>query len=429
VAEVPSPEAPTVDVPAASPAPTLTESVLASPPDAVPGIVEVGIGGVTPATDGGDFDAAAAMAPFDETEAEDHTAGEKPGMAGFAARLALASGVAKAADEPARRPARPAASEPAPDLQEKAAAQTSGLLDQFRPAPEPAPAIEPKAVATASPVVEPEIVAAVDAEPDVLPEAPAVAEAPAADVAEPRAVHPARVAAAAVVASEPEVAAEPEAVAEPVVTEPEAVAEPVVVAEPEAAAEPAIAEPEAVEPEAVAVVPEAVAASVIVEPAVVAEPEIAVVPEAAEAEPPDESLAAAASVEPPAAPETPAAPEPPAPAPVVDDVVRQPVWQMVAPDTGEAPIDTPPPASPEPQWPARPEWPTAGNSAGLPFLGRPAAAQGGLEALWAESTREVVAAPTASGRPAGVVQPCVSCGLSLSANARFCRRCGTAQGG
>ena len=29
----------------------------------------------------------------------------------------------------------------------------------------------------------------------------------------------------------------------------------------------------------------------------------------------------------------------------------------------------------------------------------------------------------------GVVQPCVSCGLSLSATARFCRRCGTAQAG
>ena len=113
---------------------------------------------------------------------------------------------------------------------------------------------------------------------------------------------------------------------------------------------------------------------------------------------------------------------------------------MVAPDpTPEVPIA--PPASPsttipaaatardpnaEPQWPTRPEWLGSTASPGLPFLNRPAAAQGGIEALWAESAREVVA-PAKSGRGAGGIQPCVSCGLSLSANARFCRRCGTPQ--
>jgi hypothetical protein len=128
-------------------------------------------------------------------------------------------------------------------------------------------------------------------------------------------------------------------------------------------------------------------------------------------------------------------------APVVDDVVPQPMWHMVAP---EAASDTPtiqPPVGPstslpaatnganrsEPQWPTRP---VGGISRGLPFLGRPAAPQGGVEALWAESAREVVATPAAPGKAvAGAVQPCVSCGLSLSATARFCRRCGTAQGG
>ena len=66
-------------------------------------------------------------------------------------------------------------------------------------------------------------------------------------------------------------------------------------------------------------------------------------------------------------------------------------------------------------------------SVGLPFLGRPAAPQGGLDALWAESNRAV--ADRSVAKPAGGVQPCVSCGLSLSATARFCRRCGTAQPG
>jgi hypothetical protein len=54
-----------------------------------------------------------------------------------------------------------------------------------------------------------------------------------------------------------------------------------------------------------------------------------------------------------------------------------------------------------------------------------------MEALWAESAREV-ANPTlpagAAAKVAGGVQPCVSCGLSLSGTARFCRRCGTRQG-
>jgi hypothetical protein len=130
------------------------------------------------------------------------------------------------------------------------------------------------------------------------------------------------------------------------------------------------------------------------------------------------------------------------PTPVVDDVVAQPVWQMVAPDPGaEAPVGRPsvPPTTPtapsaampsaEPQWPTRPHTPATPPAAGLPFLGGPTAPQGGLGALWAESSREVVSTPSNPGRAVGVVQPCVSCGLSLSATARFCRRCGTPQGG
>jgi len=53
----------------------------------------------------------------------------------------------------------------------------------------------------------------------------------------------------------------------------------------------------------------------------------------------------------------------------------------------------------------------------------------GDDALWAASTREVLGpAGGAAEAPAAGVQPCSSCGLSLSANARFCRRCGTRQG-
>lgn len=138
--------------------------------------------------------------------------------------------------------------------------------------------------------------------------------------------------------------------------------------------------------------------------------------------------------------DAPATPAPPA------DRVEQPTWRIVAPDAG-APgeagphADVPAPAiaaSAEPQWPAQPEWPShASSSAGLPFLGRPAAATGGIEALWAESAREVASVPTSgpaalaplgAAKAAGGVQPCVSCGLSLSATARFCRRCGSRQG-
>jgi hypothetical protein len=127
------------------------------------------------------------------------------------------------------------------------------------------------------------------------------------------------------------------------------------------------------------------------------------------------------------------------------DVVDQPTWRITAPDPGTA-TATPPTAEPggsiplqasgaqsevptaEPQWPARAQWPAAAPAAGLPFLGRPAAGEGGIEALWAASNEELVTAAPVPGRAAtGSIQPCVSCGLSLSATARFCRRCGTLQ--
>ncbi len=133
--------------------------------------------------------------------------------------------------------------------------------------------------------------------------------------------------------------------------------------------------------------------------------------------------------------------EPPSPA--AADMVEQPTWRITAPDTDAPEAGAPArpdsgvparPAGPsvpptEPQWPIRPEWPAPQASAGLPFLGRHAQPGGGIDSLWAASNRELVTTPPTPGRSTNGILPCISCGLSLSANARFCRRCGTLQGG
>jgi len=108
-------------------------------------------------------------------------------------------------------------------------------------------------------------------------------------------------------------------------------------------------------------------------------------------------------------------------------------WTMVAPEAplvmedrvaaaqpagnGHDPTPTPPPVWPTPteapQWPtpqARPAPVAAGTSV-----------RHGTAALWVASSRDVVS------HPGSGVSACVSCGLPLSANARFCRRCGSRQ--
>lgn len=194
--------------------------------------------------------------------------------------------------------------------------------------------------------------------------------------------------------------------------------------------------------------PEAAAEAVLeAAPSAPAEPAAEVVaidvPTLVSAEPAEAHVEALADLEPEPVSAAPAVTEPPA-----ADVVEQPTWRITAPDldapaVGAPPVGTPPRADEgyplqatvpshlpaEPQWPARPEWPAPKASAGLPFLGRPAQPQGGVDSLWAASNRELVATPPAPGRSTSGIQPCVSCGLSLSANARFCRRCGTLQGG
>jgi hypothetical protein len=117
----------------------------------------------------------------------------------------------------------------------------------------------------------------------------------------------------------------------------------------------------------------------------------------------------------------------PAPA----DAIEQPTWRIVAPDATPAP---------RPDWPATPAWPSPDprvtpaasqvpGPAAAPWASRLASARPEPGSVWAASSQEVLAAPgtVAAGGPGPAVQACVSCGLSLSANARFCRRCGTRQ--
>lgn len=117
----------------------------------------------------------------------------------------------------------------------------------------------------------------------------------------------------------------------------------------------------------------------------------------------------------------------PAPAPEVAsepasvDTVTQPVWSV------------PPPPSGTPQWPTGPRWPTGiranqSASAEQPQVDALATlmSRSSTDAMWAASSREIVR-PVAPTQPVATIQPCANCGISLSATARFCRRCGTAQ--
>jgi hypothetical protein len=210
-----------------------------------------------------------------------------------------------------------------------------------------------------------------------------------AEIAEPAVTEPAAASLPEVAGPEPEALApiaEPE-VAEPVAAEPEA-AEPVaaepVAGPPVATAEPLPAEPEAAEP-------------------VAAQP-VAAEPEVAEPEPAAEPAPAATPAPPPA------------------DHVAQPTWRMVAPDGAPA------------AQPASAPWPPIGSRRTedviptAPWAARVAAARSVEAPVWDVSSRDLLAAPTSdAGRSVGV-QSCVTCGLSLSSNARFCRRCGTRQG-
>ena len=244
----------------------------------------------------------------------------------------------------------------------------------------PAPSVE--AAAAEADLAAATAEAAVDAEP----------LAQAADVAEPEAF-------AELVAEPVELAEgvpEPEALAE-LVAEPAMLAE--VVAEPEAPAE-----PEAVEAQAAAVQPAADPQT----DRLVPEPE----PVAAAA------IAPEAAPQPPVEP-APAQPSSPAPASMA------PGWLTVAPDDGAAPA-----------WPQRPTWPASTRRPleGATLAGRRMMPTSNAAALWAASAREVLETGPLADQATAVgpsvapsAQPCIGCGLPLSANARFCRRCGSRQ--
>ena len=285
-----------------------------------------------------------------------------------------------------------------------------------------------------TPEAEPVVAEAVVAEAVVAEAEPVVAEAvetPSSDEAVVDEDLPLAATAAAETAAQPE--AEPAADAEP---EPEPVAPAIAAATVVAAV---ADEPSAAEPD------HGLAAAALAGFAAGA-----VAPDRDEA--PVEPLAAAAAAPPAPEPE-PVAPEaePVAAEPARVDVVPQPTWPQPSPSRdggepvpavpdqpGSAPapwLTVAPEDSESPQWPVAPAFPTPPVRRDMPttLAGRPIVPQADPSGLWAASAREVLTGAAQAPIPvaaavAPTAQPCVSCGLSLSANARFCRRCGTRQG-
>jgi ribosomal protein L40E len=322
-----------------------------------------------------------------------------------AAAQAAETAAAQAAEAAAARAAENAPVEP--DASWVAAAVDEDPAAAETPA-EPVQAVEPEPVAAEAPQEPPHLhVVAWDED--------------AALELEPEPV-------AAEIEPEPEPVAaeiEPEPVAAEIEPEPEPVAAEI---EPEPVA--AEVEPEP-EPVAAEIEPEPVAAEIEAEPEPVAaevEPE----PVAAEIEP--EPVAAASEVEPEAEP---VAPTPIAPliTPVSETILQFPT-RPVQPEVAQ-------PAAAEDETPEvaarRAQLDSLGLDGGpteadmpavLPYRSRGAAVTSAELAMraaagqrfWEASAREVAGAVGNVG-----VQNCSECGLSLSANARFCRRCGTRQ--
>jgi hypothetical protein len=221
---------------------------------------------------------------------------------------------------------------------------------------------------------------------------------------------------------------------EPIVSEPEVFA----AAEPEPVAAEVEPEPVAAEAE-----PEPVAAEVEPEPQLIAEAEPE--PVAAELEPEPEPVAAELEPEPePVAAELEPEPEATPPrriTPISDTILDFPTRRSIEPTRVEderaaAIADTPELAARRAQLdllglgdPG--QGPVAADREQIPYrsrgapvsqaeLARLASLTGG--SFWEASAREVASAAGHVG-----VQSCGQCGLSLSANARFCRRCGTRQ--
>lgn len=161
--------------------------------------------------------------------------------------------------------------------------------------------------------------------------------------------------------------------------------------------------------------------------------EVAEAPQERGSEAQPEGLIVARPQPEPASPtELPAEPVVPEPEPLVATTARteRPAWPTrIGPSTRDVtPAPTPLiPAAPAqaPQWPA-PLRPGVDLSS-PPFWASGDSGRVAREAaLWTASAQEVSGA---AGQPAvqAGVQSCISCGLSLSATARFCRRCGSRQ--
>jgi ribosomal protein L40E len=177
--------------------------------------------------------------------------------------------------------------------------------------------------------------------------------------------------------------------------------------QPAAAAAPVEPAPQPAEP-----APEPVEAA---PPQPLPEPIAELLPEASAADVPPAEPAA----EPPAAE--------PLPAAAATDRVEMPAWpRLTRPPLSDSPaVQAPPLPMPAqaPQWPAplQPGY----DASSTPFWasGDSGRVAGEID-VWTASAREVAEAP---GQVAGV-QSCIKCGLSISATARFCRRCGSRQG-
>jgi hypothetical protein len=361
---------------------------------------------------------------------------------------------AKPALPSAAQPALPAAAEPPIKRRSGRAARSADLLAKFQPGQSLDAALE-AFEATLDDEGSPES--------EIRERLAAATEPPPRPQQAPKAAPPARP--APVAKPEPVVAWEPELIPiDPVAVTPE----PESLREPEPIAAFGEQEPEAVESglswaDVPGTTPDPIAAAwdeAVDAPAVAAEADLE--PEwatseagaewpAADLEPLAEPIAAEtepldAEPQPMFADPEPAATEPaaglPGPAPrPADDRVEVPTWRIVAPEPA-APRPRSPRSGPRRDVPASPpvsaesgirngspEWPGQPATDNLAFLARRDAATG-MDAVWAASTRDLLSTPPVAPAPAAStgIQSCVSCGLSLSATARFCRRCGTQQG-
>ncbi len=348
----------------------------------------------------------AAAAPEPVAEAAPAAGGERPAEPSLAARLELLLGAVPAGPEAAAAEAGPAPVEPS-----LPAADAAAVTSQAAPAVAEPAASEPVAAAVA---------------PELAPAEPVAAEAgPTGTIAEPPPT--------------PEIwPAVPTGTIEAAPVEPAPV-EPAPAEAPRAEQAAAAARQtrdllarfrpggEAAAPPAPAVGPSApppVAARPTPRPALPDGWRVTA-PEAAElaAAQPVETAEGKAPVAPAAVPTTPTRGTQPPPA--APPASLEAPWPM-PPAPAAWPLAATPPRPAPQAWPTdAPQWPPApaSSSGGTSWPPAPAAAatsSGPAARVWAASARDVL-------DRAGSVQACVSCGLPLSARARFCRRCGSRQ--